>query len=85
MHLLAAVKSSNMKRFLLFFGNVYYPSGGMEDLLSDHDTLEEALSAFDEKLKLELLDKFYENKDELMRYRWANIYDTELRSEVWSS
>lgn len=82
---MAAVKMSNMKRFLLFFGEVYYPSGGMEDLLSEHDTLEEAMSAFGEKVKFELTANYYGNKDELMRYRWANIYDIELRTKVWSS
>ncbi len=34
-----------MKRFLLFGGYQYYPSGGMRDLRGDFDTLEEAEKA----------------------------------------
>ncbi len=34
-----------MKRWLLFAFDDYYPSGGIDDLLSAHDTLEEAESA----------------------------------------
>lgn len=31
-----------MKRYLLFFGDIYYASGGMNDLEGDFDTIEEA-------------------------------------------
>lgn len=31
-----------MKRFLLFAGSDYYPSGGWKDFQKDFDTLEEA-------------------------------------------
>lgn len=33
-----------MKRYLLFAGNNYYPSGGMNDLAGDFDTIEEAVA-----------------------------------------
>ena len=71
-----------MKRYLAFYGNVYYPSGGMDDFLSDHDTKEEALKAITTKLND---DKNYCNTDEeKWEYAWAHIYDTEGRIEVWS-
>jgi hypothetical protein len=86
-HMLAAVKCYPIKRFLLFFGDIYYPNGGMDDLLSEHDTIEEAMSAFEKKVDNEILIShfYYKNKKELMQYRWANIYDLELRTNVWSS
>lgn len=34
-----------MKRFLLFAGDNYYPGGGWDDFISDHDALAEALAA----------------------------------------
>lgn len=34
-----------MKRYLLFQGSKYYPSGGMRDFAGDYDTVEEALEA----------------------------------------
>ena len=34
-----------MKRFLVFAGTTYYPSGGWHDLHSTHDSAEEAVSA----------------------------------------
>lgn len=33
------------KRFLLFAGSIYYPAGGMDDLISTFDNLEEAMKA----------------------------------------
>jgi hypothetical protein len=34
-----------MKQYLAFFGEVYYPKGGMSDLIGDFDTAEEAIQA----------------------------------------
>jgi len=34
-----------MKRFLVFAGDCYYPSGGWNDFKSDHETLSEAFEA----------------------------------------
>ena len=33
-----------MKRFFVFFGHVYYPSGGWDDFAGDADTLDEAMA-----------------------------------------
>jgi len=72
-----------MKKFLLFFGEQYYPSQGMEDLLSEHDTMEEALSAFESHVKSEI-EEYRKGIEDFMGQKWAIIYDTELRKEVWS-
>jgi hypothetical protein len=37
-----------MKRYWLFAGSVYYPQGGISDLVDSFDTIEEARTAFDE-------------------------------------
>jgi hypothetical protein len=34
-----------VKQFLLFAGDDYYPCGGWSDLIGDHDTADDALSA----------------------------------------
>ncbi len=65
-----------MKRYLLFYGEVYYPNGGIDDLLSEHETLEEALLAFDQKIESEMQNGYYRNKKLLMDDRWAHVYDT---------
>lgn len=36
-----------MKPYLLFAGETYYPSGGMDDLHSEHETFEAACAAAD--------------------------------------
>lgn len=34
-----------MKRYLVFAGSHYYPAGGVDDLVSDHDDRDEAIAA----------------------------------------
>ena len=64
-----------MKRFLLFTGLYYYPSGGMDDFREDFDTLEEAVAG---------LALFLEGVAASDLY-CSHIYDTETRKEVFSS
>lgn len=33
-----------MKKYLLFTGDTYYPSGGWDDFVDDFDSIEEALA-----------------------------------------
>lgn len=54
-----------MRRYLLFHGTIYYPSGGMHDFEGDFDSIEEAV----EKLKA-LLDPLGDSQ-----YSWFQIYD----------
>lgn len=57
-----------MKRFLVFVGSIYYPSGGMHDFVADYDTLEDAIGKANSKVD---------------GYSWAHVYDTQLRDIVW--
>jgi hypothetical protein len=59
-----------MKRFLLFAGYTYYPSGGMEDLIGDFQTPEGARDKLVEVLEKGGVD-------------WAHIYDTETMAMVY--
>jgi hypothetical protein len=65
-----------MKRYLTFYGAVYYPRGGMDDFIGDFDTKEEAIECI--KLKNEKED------GGSFKYCWANVYDTEDRIEVYT-
>ena len=56
-----------MKKFMVFTGSDYYPSGGMKDFRADFDTLDEALK---------FLVKDPESRD------WFQIYNTETREIV---
>lgn len=60
-----------MKRYLAFFGQTYYPMGGMNDFIGDFDTVEEAK----ERIEEELDDWSYE---------WCQVYDTQTKTEVYS-
>jgi hypothetical protein len=74
-----------MKRYMLFWGDNYYPNGGMDDFIGDYDTMDEAMQVFDSKVKEEIDNSYYENKEQVMTYRWAMIYDLEKREKVWST
>jgi len=55
-----------MKRFLLFHGVEFYPSGGMKDLKKESDCLDEIIP-FIQKVEY---------------YEWAHIYDCEKQRIV---
>jgi len=59
-----------MKRFALFQGEVYYPTGGWYDLRGTYDTKEEAIEA-----SKPLLDT--------PEYQWAYVIDLTDGNEVW--
>lgn len=58
-----------MNRFLLFSGDVWYPSGGWNDFSGDFPTQEEAL-------------KFAANNTS--SYMWFHIVDSETKKIVYS-
>lgn len=66
-----------MKRYLAFYGNEYYPMGGMEDFVGDFDTEEDAKDAIIKAKKLN------NRIDEGWAYDWAQIYDTEIKRIVY--
>jgi hypothetical protein len=62
-----------MKRFLVFAGDDYYPSGGWKDFHSDHDTLKEAADVVNARHVEDWC------KDELKLgglLQWVHIVDT---------
>ena len=70
-----------MKQFLAFYGDVYYPSGGMGDYLGDFDTKAEAINSLMDEARKDAPDA--NSKKDLWRYQWAHVYDTHLRARVW--
>lgn len=51
-----------MKKYLLFAGPNYYPSGGLDDLVKSFDSIEEA--------------KAFAEADHEETYEWAQIVET---------
>ena len=62
-----------MKRFLLFAGDVFYPSGGFVDFIGDFEALEDA--------KDKLIKWIGTGAD--AKYLWAHIYDSETMAMVY--
>jgi hypothetical protein len=79
-----------MKRYLLFFGDIYYANGGMDDFRGDFDTVEEAI-AFAEQLPLEhlpshMLEEYTKPEQYEQKWfsKWYSVYDTVERIECAS-
>jgi hypothetical protein len=66
-----------MKRYMLFTGATYYPSGGWRDFNSDHDSMEQALDAAED------FRREREYGCEGWRMAWANIADAQTGGIVW--
>ena len=67
-----------MKRYLAFYGDFYYPQGGIDDFIDDYDTIEEAKEAI---TKAHLQNR----KDDIKwEYAWCHIWDTETLKQVFS-
>ncbi len=64
-----------MKRYLLFIGTQYHSCGGIKDFVSDYNTLEEAIDAFEKNRDNGTIF----DKNEI----WSHIYDTETKKIVW--
>ncbi len=71
-----------MKRFLAFHGDEYYPCGGWGDFLGDFDSEDLAVAAIHEAA---VKNKVNSSPDELWRFQWAHVVDTETQREVWSA
>lgn len=56
-----------LKRFFLFSGDTYYPSGGWHDFTASYDTLEEAIAA----------------AKSLGKYEWFHVIDSTDGEEVY--
>jgi len=60
-----------VKRFLLFLGDAYYPTGGMKDFWGDFDTFEDAMK--------------HSTSPVVPAWDWVQIYDTEKREIVYEN
>ena len=65
-----------MKRYLAFYGDWYHPNGGMDDFITDCDTVEECEKAIKEAHIKNRPD------DSEWKFAWKQIYDTEKREMV---
>ena len=59
-----------MKRYIAFAGDIYYPSGGMDDIVGFFDTVEEARAAINGK------------QQPGDRWGWSQILDCETQEEA---
>lgn len=65
-----------MSRYLLFFGPVYYPCGGMEDFLGSYEDITEAIKIAESKAKEEYPDCPW-------KFNWSHIWDCDRKAIVW--
>ena len=56
-----------MKKYLVFYGYVYYPEGGMNDFHGDFDTIEECNNFMDNNMGLGM---------------WSHIYNTKTKEII---
>lgn len=59
-----------MKRFLVFIGRVYYPSGGMRDFKQDFNSLTDTVPLVNEVVG--------------EAWSWAHVWDSEIRKFVFA-
>ena len=59
-----------MKRYLAFFGHREYSEGGMEDMLSDHDTIDDAKKSIDDRMNM--------CEEKSWNVYWSYIWDIKL-------
>ncbi|MGR3218810.1 MAG: hypothetical protein ACUZ8H_03200 [Candidatus Anammoxibacter sp.] len=65
-----------MKRYLAFYGDFYYPQGGMDDFQGDYDTIEEAKEA--------IRKAHLENRIDDIKWEWSwfHIWDMETKEKI---
>ena len=67
-----------MKQFLAFFGETFYPKGGMSDLIGEFDTLEEAIQAItDAHREHDIHNHGWDG------HVWCHVYDIENRAFIY--
>lgn len=70
------VRKTYMKRYLAFYGDVYYPKEGMDDFVGDYDSRHEAFAAINERHKKE------NPSDEDWDRNWSCVWDCKERREA---
>ena len=64
-----------MKRYLVFYGELYYPNGGMRDFIGDFDNLDNAI--------VHLNNHHNEYSEGRNVQIWGNVYDSIDRKLVY--
>ena len=67
-----------MKNYLTFYGDCYYPCGGMKDFIGDFDTIEQAKEA------ITMAHLINRPEDKEFEWAWASIWSIIDRLEVFS-
>ncbi len=66
-----------MKQYFAFYGDYYYPGGGMKDFVGDYDTKNEAIEAIE---NAHLKNRGYDDWEN----SWGNIWDTKDMIKVYN-
>jgi hypothetical protein len=65
-----------MKRYLAFYGDIYYAGGGMNDFIGDYDSVEDCEKAIKEQHVKNRPDDFE------WEWAWKQIWDSQTRSFI---
>jgi hypothetical protein len=68
-----------MKKYLLFYGNTFYPGGGFDDFIGEYDSIQECLLALYENFKKEGIE---DNPEYYKEFRWSHAYDTISKEKI---
>ena len=78
-----------MKRYWLFYGEQYYPIGGMEDFHGQFDTIAEAQAVFEALITGIVAERVgwpqgspYKEYDHIKTDYWYHIFDTQEMKPV---
>jgi hypothetical protein len=79
-----------LKRYLVFFGDDCYPSGGMEDFKNDFENLDNAYCCVADLFKETTPSSYRKNNPKWLNewdesYMWAHIYDSLTKTLIWKS
>ena len=67
-----------MKQFFAFYGDCYYPFGGINDFIGSYHTKEEAIKAIEEK-------HLHTRPDDInFDWSWCHIWDCANEIEVYT-
>lgn len=79
-----------MKNYLIFMGDNYYPSGGMEDFIGSSHTIIDCFDIMNNELLKDRDEEYsFNTKEEWLKDEWANkwahIYDLYEKVIIWDN
>ena len=72
-----------MKRYLAFAGRFHYPSGGVNDLQGDYDSITDAQNRLERYLKDQQYMYNYTD-EEIRQIYWAHVFDQQTKTKAFS-